>query len=112
MLAEVYQRYRLPMFIAETSIEGQVRAAWFRYMCGQVRVALESGVPVEGICLYPVVSHLGWDDDRYCPNGLFELTWRHGHRDVHVPLARELRIQQQMMATTLQGAGMAPECSG
>lgn len=107
MLAEVYQRYRLPMFIAETSIEGKPRASWFRYMCDEVRVAIGLGVPIEGICLYPVISHLGWDDDRYCPNGLFELMWRQGHREVHAPLARELRSQQETMAAMLQGDRMA-----
>lgn len=107
MLTEAYQRYRLPMFIAETSIEGQPRAAWFRYLCDEARTAMESGVPIEGICLYPVVSHPGWDDDRYCPNGLFELRSRQSRRDVHAPLARELRIQQEMMEAMHQGAGVA-----
>ena len=98
MLAEVHARYRRPVFVAETSIEGPPRAAWFRYVCEEVRAAVRMGVPVEGICLYPVLSHLGWDDDRYCPNGLFELEARQGRRVVHAPLVAELQRQQALFS--------------
>ena len=101
MLAEVHARYRRPLFVAETSIEGAPRAAWLRHVCEEVRAAIRTGVPVEGVCLYPVVSHLGWDDDRHCPNGLLELRSRKGRRLVHEPLAAELREQRRLMAALL-----------
>jgi hypothetical protein len=103
MLAEVHARYQRPVFVAETSIEGAPRAAWLRYVCEEVRAAILMGVPVEGICLYPVLSHLGWDDDRYCPNGLFELETRQGRRVVHAPLAAELRRQQALFGALFDG---------
>jgi hypothetical protein len=59
-------------------------------------------VPIEGICLYPVLSHPGWDDDRYCPNGLFELQPDGDRRPVHAPLAEELREQQRLFDALLQ----------
>jgi hypothetical protein len=101
MLAEVHQRYRCPVFLAETSIEGTARPGWFRHVCEEVRAAIEAGVPVEGICLYPILSHAGWDDDRYCPNGLFELEEMDGKRRVDGPLAAELARQQALMAPPL-----------
>lgn len=70
MLAETYARYGRPIFVAETGIEGDARADWFRYVHDEVTEARRRGVPVEGICLYPVMDHPGWDDDRACPNGL------------------------------------------
>ena len=108
MLAEVYARYRRPVFVAETSIEGTPRAAWLRYVCEEVRAAIRMGVPVEGICLYPVLSHPGWDDDRYCNNGLFEMASQQGRRLVHAPLAAELHRQQHLMAAMF-AAGQVPE---
>lgn len=96
LLAEIYARYRRPIFMAETSIEGEQRAPWLRYIGEEVRAAIRVGVPVEGICLYPVLSHRGWDNDRYCPNGLFELHPSDGRRPVHASLAAELREQQRM----------------
>jgi len=98
LLARVHARFDRPIFVAETSIEGDRRAPWLRYVAEEVREAIRNGVPVEGICLYPVLSHPGWDNDRYCPNGLLELEPKHGRRPVHQPLARELRRQQQEFA--------------
>jgi beta-glucosidase/6-phospho-beta-glucosidase/beta-galactosidase len=98
LLAKVHAHFQRPIFVAETSIEGDRRALWLRYVAEEVREAIRAGVPVEGICLYPVLSHPGWDNDRYCPNGLLEMEPRHGRRPVHAPLARELRRQQQDFA--------------
>jgi hypothetical protein len=53
-------------------------------------------VPIEGICLYPILNHPGWDDDRHCYNGLFDYANDDGNREVHVPLARELARQQEL----------------
>jgi hypothetical protein len=107
LLAAMHKRYGRPLFLAETSIEGERRAAWLRYVGEEVRTAIRSGTPIEGICLYPVVSHAGWEDDRHCPNGLFETTLRDGRREVHAPLAAELRKQQDAMATLFPAGGTA-----
>ena len=90
MLQEVYERYRRPIFVAETGIEDDTRPAWFRYMCKEVLTAIRQGVPVEGICLYPIVNHPGWDDDRHCHNGLFDYADAAGHRTAFGPLADEI----------------------
>lgn len=39
-------------------------------MAQEVAGARARGVSVEGICLYPVDNHRGWDDGRDCSNGL------------------------------------------
>lgn len=70
LLFEIYARYRRPVLIAETGTEGPRRAPWFAYVAAEAERARRRGVPVEGICLYPVLNHPGWDDDRLCPNGL------------------------------------------
>lgn len=73
ILAATYARYGRPIFVAETGIEGDARAAWLAMILAEVDAAAAMGVPVEGVCLYPVLDHPGWDDERYCPNGL--LAW-------------------------------------
>lgn len=70
LLFETYARYHRPILISETGVEGDRRAPWLRYVGGEVDRARRRGVPVEGICLYPIMDHPGWDDDRYCANGL------------------------------------------
>lgn len=92
ILAEVHARYGRPVVVSETGIEGDRRAAWMRYMAGEVSAARAAGVPVEGLCLYPIVDHVGWDDDRICPSGLLSTAIWNGRRHVHEPLAREARL--------------------
>ncbi len=101
MLREVHERYGRPILVAETGIEDQARPAWLRYMCGEVRDALEMGVPVEGICLYPVVDHPGWDRGFHRHNGLWGYANGDGDRPIYEPLAAELERQQMMFSTFL-----------
>ena len=93
LLADVAQRYPQPLYIAETGTEGVFRPYWLRYVCDEVRIAAAQGTAIGGVCLYPVLSHLGWDDDRHCENGLFEAFAANGSRLVHAPLAAEIRLQ-------------------
>ena len=58
------------MFISETGAEDDARASWFDYIADEVENAISLGVPIQGLCLYPILNHPGWDDDRHCHNGL------------------------------------------
>jgi beta-glucosidase/6-phospho-beta-glucosidase/beta-galactosidase len=108
MLQEVYERYRRPIFVAETGIEDETRPAWFRYMCKEVLTAMAHGVPVEGLCLYPIVNHPGWDDDRHCYNGLFDYADASGRREAFAPLADEIaRRSADVAAFTAGGHALA-----
>ena len=95
ILTEIWQRYKRPLLIAETGAEGDVRGDWLRYVSEQAGLAMQRGVPVEGICLYPVLDYPGWTDDRHCPVGLLGFPDENGNRRVHEGLADELRLQQQ-----------------
>ena len=90
ILIETYARYGKPMFIAETGIEGDRRAGWIEYVDAEVRAAVNAGVPIEGICLYPIVNHPGWDDDRACENGLLSARISNGVRCEYEPLSRAI----------------------
>jgi len=94
ILQEVYERYRRPLFIAETGTEDDDRPAWLAYIAGEVRGAIASGVPVHGICLYPILNHPGWEDDRHCYNGLFDYAQTDGEREIYQPLAEEIERQK------------------
>jgi len=58
---------------------------------------------VQGVCLYPIVNHPGWDDDRHCYNGLFDYADDWGNREVFEPLANELARQQRFAELILAG---------
>jgi beta-glucosidase/6-phospho-beta-glucosidase/beta-galactosidase len=93
LLAEWHQRFRRPMLIAETGIEDAARPRWLRYVCREVDAAAAGGVPLNAICLYPILNHPGWTNDRHCRNGLWDYADEQGRRRIYEPLARELRRQ-------------------
>ncbi|CAM3122618.1 beta-glucosidase [Pseudomonas floridensis] len=80
MLRELYARYGKPILISETGAEDEQRLPWFRYVTEQVKKALKAGVPIEGICWYPILDYPGWDDGRYCPAGLLGYADGQGQR--------------------------------
>ncbi len=90
ILADAYARYGRPIFIAETGIEGSARPGWLRMILREVQIARSLGVPVEGVCLYPILDHPGWDDDRYCPNGLLACSADIASRVAFPPLAEAI----------------------
>ena len=77
MLREVYERYHRPMFIAETGAEDRLRAG-LAALClpGGRRRHSPAEFPLHGICLYPILNHPGWVDDRHCHNALVGLPGR------------------------------------
>lgn len=98
ILQEYADRYEKPMMIAETGIEDDERPQWLRYVSEQTREAVSNGVPVYGICLYPIVNHPGWADDRHCHNGLWDYSDEKGEREIYQPLADELSFQEPLLA--------------
>jgi hypothetical protein len=103
LLSDWQRRYSKPLVLAETGAERSARASWLHYVCGEVAEARRSGIPVEGVCLYPILDYPGWENDRICSVGLFSCDQE---RTVHLPLARELRAQQKLLLqSTLPSQG-------
>lgn len=96
LLEEVRLRYGRPLLIAETGAEGCGRSSWFHYVCSEVHTALDAGVPVMGVCLYPIADYPGWDNERACSVGLLTAPDAQGRRTVFPRLARELQHQQAL----------------
>jgi hypothetical protein len=96
LLHEVHQRYGRPLVVAETGAAGTQRGPWLAYIGDEVRAAGRAGVPVLGVCLYPILDYPGWDDDRHCEVGLWGYADEAGERPIDPPLAAELRRQQQL----------------
>jgi beta-glucosidase/6-phospho-beta-glucosidase/beta-galactosidase len=105
LLGETYARYGKPLFVAETGAEGEARAEWLGYVGEEVFRALNAGVPIEGVCLYPVLDYPGWINDRHCETGLFGFADENNgnQREVHRELARQLAFQQARFDALLTG---------
>ena len=76
----VWQRYRRPMMVAETSHVGEGRGEWLDDVAREVGLCRARGVPLEGICLYPIIDRHGWDDASHWHNsGLWEVDAPHAN---------------------------------
>jgi beta-glucosidase/6-phospho-beta-glucosidase/beta-galactosidase len=95
MLLEVYERYGRPLLIAETGAEGSARPYWLHHVCGEVFQAMKGAVPIQGVCIYPILDYRGWDNDRVCQVGLLSTPDANGKRTVYAPLLQELRRQEE-----------------
>jgi beta-glucosidase/6-phospho-beta-glucosidase/beta-galactosidase len=96
ILRETWERYGRPLVVAETGAQDDARSGWLRGLAEEVRQARREGVPVQGICLYPILDYPGWDDDRHCRSGLWGYPDRMGNREAHQPLADELARQVEL----------------
>jgi hypothetical protein len=107
LLIDMYAHYQRPIVISETGTEGKDRPHWFRYVMDELHAAMQEGVPVEGVCLYPILNHPGWDNDRHCPNGLWGYADDQGRREIYRPLADELQRQQPRFQSAEAGESKA-----
>ena len=107
IFAEFYKRYNRPILIAETGIEDDERPEWFRFICEEAYIVQKRRVPIEGVCLYPIANHPGWEDERYCHNGLWEYADETGNREIYQPLADEIICQQSRMNNKKSGTPLA-----
>jgi Beta-galactosidase len=85
LLSRAYARYQLPLLLAETGCEGDERAGWLDYVIQECAVAEQKNIPLLGICIYPILSHIAWTGERYCPNGLWD--GEPPNRQIFKPLA-------------------------
>jgi hypothetical protein len=74
LLDEVAQRYGKPLLIAETSHFGEGRGKWLREIAEELYIARMQGVPLEGVCLYPIIDRPDWENLNHWHNsGLWDL---------------------------------------
>jgi beta-glucosidase/6-phospho-beta-glucosidase/beta-galactosidase len=100
-LLGLWQRYERPIVISETGAEDATAMGWLGYIAAEVRQAIRLGVPVLGICLYPVMDYPGWDDERHCSVGLLESVPGWHARSLRADLAAEIKLQAGLFAGTL-----------
>ncbi len=101
ILAELHERYQRPILVAETGAEGMSGPPWLSHVASEVRGALRAGVPVLGICLYPVMDYPGWVDDRHCACGVIEASegWR--RRSIRREMAERLEDEAESCRAVL-----------
>ncbi len=73
MLMEAWQRYHRPLIIGETSGYGDKRAKWLKMTMRESLRALNDGVDLQGICLFPCVDMPDWQSGQWANIGMFDV---------------------------------------
>jgi beta-glucosidase/6-phospho-beta-glucosidase/beta-galactosidase len=104
LIAELYERYQRPLFIAETSHIGVGRGPWLKEICIEVMKAITNGIPLEGVTIYPIIDRPDWDNiDHWHNSGLWDLI-----PDKHGKLQRVLNEEYAAVLREIQQAGLIP----
>jgi hypothetical protein len=91
LLERLWNRYQLPILLSETGAEGANACSWLAHVQLETQLALRWGVPVEGVCLYPVMDYPGWIDGRHCRCGLIAAATNYLARTVDFDVAASIR---------------------
>ena len=73
LLHLVWDRYHRPMIIGETSGMNEGRADWLRDVMEESLAAVEGGIDLHGICLFPAVDMPDWHTGQWLHNGLYDI---------------------------------------
>ena len=98
MLDELSRRYQRPVFVSETGHVGEGRVSWLDDVGAAALRCEQRGVPLQGVCLYPILDRPDWEDLTHWHRcGLWDVPdpVRHpGGRVLHRPYAERLRHWQ------------------
>jgi hypothetical protein len=73
LVRSVWERYGHEMIISETAHVGEHRGRWMRDLAGEAEALITEGVPLRGICLYPILGMPEWHTpDIWTPMGLWD----------------------------------------
>ncbi len=100
LLLETYARYGKPIVLAETSHSGEHRPNWIELIARESMKAIGAGVPLQGVCLYPIIDRPDWDHLHVWHHaGLWDADADHPHdRRLHAPYAKALLEAQDTLA--------------
>jgi hypothetical protein len=102
LIRMVYQRYGQELAITETSHWGDMRGPWLRDVAREVSAVLDEGIPLRGVCLYPVLGMPEWHvRHEWAHMGLWDVTMEDDgvlKRSLHRPMYEALREAQERIA--------------
>ncbi len=98
LVRAVWERYgSTDILITETSHVGDMRPVWLQELAGECGALLDEGVPLRGVCLYPVLGMPEWHSrHEWTQMGLWDMqpTDDELQRVPHAPTLAALRAAQ------------------
>lgn len=99
IIKSVWHRYGGDVMISETSHWGEHRSRWVAELADEVETLMTEGIPLRGVCIYPIIGMLDWHEPRrWMPMGLWDIDIEDGMRRViHEPMLDAMLNAQQRM---------------
>jgi len=98
LLKMSWERYRRPIIIGETSGYQGNRAEWLQMTVQESLNALNAGVDLHGICLYPFIDVPDWWTQEWAKIGVYDVRDKDSFGRVpYDPYIAELRRWQQIL---------------
>lgn len=101
LLNNAYQRYQRPFVITETSHPREHRPLWTEMIIEQCALTLTAGLPLWGVCWYPIIDRPDWDNlTDWHQSGIWDEEIVPNHlpiRNLHVPTAQMLMNGQRYL---------------
>lgn len=101
LLRTVWERYGAEMVLSETSHVDEMRPIWLNVVAHDCERILDEGIPLRGICLYPVLGMPEWHDPSiWVRMGLWDLIPNGPKLERHIypPMLDALRSAQRLEA--------------
>jgi beta-glucosidase/6-phospho-beta-glucosidase/beta-galactosidase len=97
MLERIWKRYGRPMLISETSGLRDGRPSWLKDVMEESMAAVNLGIDLHGICLFPAVDMPDWHTGEWLHNGICDVEDDGGQlrRVPYAPYVDELRRWQR-----------------
>jgi beta-glucosidase/6-phospho-beta-glucosidase/beta-galactosidase len=99
LIEKVWKRYNRPIIISETGGVGEDRVDWLKYIMAESLFAIERGVDLQAICLFPAIDAPDWHTDKWKHVGIVDLE-REGDvlkRVVNKSYQEEIKQWQKIM---------------
>jgi beta-glucosidase/6-phospho-beta-glucosidase/beta-galactosidase len=101
LLNRAYQRYHRPFVITETSHPREHRPLWTEMIIEQCALTLKTGLPLWGVCWYPIIDRPDWDNlTDWHQSGIWDEQIVPNHlpiRNLHFPTAQMLMNGQRYL---------------
>ncbi len=102
-----WHRYGGDIAITETSHYGEQRGPWMRYVADEAEAILNEGIPLRGVCLYPVLGMPEWHhQEEWAHMGLWDVQLDESgvlRRSLHRPMYEALRNAQERLEPVVLG---------
>jgi len=106
LIKDLYNRYQRPIVLSETSHPKEDRPAWMNFVTDETIKVIEEGIPLWGICWYPVIDRPDWDHlQPWHKAGIWDIDNTQGklERSLHEPTANAVLKAQQRINAAQKG---------